>query len=241
MLDGSCFESRDPFECPDKWALFEQISALLRPGRATQTHRDTIEIAEAGGEVWPPDNPWGATLTVMQQYWAAFAEVLEYLHQRACAVVDEMFCSSVDETLAEWGVEYGFPDPCEHYADLCAKANAIGGTRCDYFVTLAALRGWSVSCLDCEDTAPASMRLGCGGWRLGDGHHIGCTCDGEAIFIVIDTAASPAYVAAEPPLLGCGWRLGDGHTLSCGPDLGSLQCLIDRVRPAHVPVHYVIA
>ena len=30
-----------------------------------------------------------------------------------------------------------------------------------------------------------------------------------------------------------------GMTLNCAPDIASLQCIFDRVLPAHVPVTYV--
>lgn len=233
---AECGQIHDPFFCPTKWQLFEQLSALLRPGRATQTHRDTLEIDADVGTAWPPDNPWGATLTVMQQYWAAFAEVLEYLHARACALIPEFFCSTVAETRAEWNAEYAFPDPCEAYDDLCEKVNAIGGVTCAYFVALAAKRGWAVRCRDCAeipDYASAdSASADCSAAYCDDG------CGANVILIDIDLASSPAYAA---PLLSAAadCAAADCSDL-CDPDVEALKCLIERVKPAHVRAIYVV-
>lgn len=230
----TCSNIADPFFCPSKWQLFAQVSALLRPGRATQTHHDTLEIAAPGDEAWPPDNPWGAALTVMQQYWAAFAEVLEYLHQRACALIPEYFCSSARETLPEWHVEYGFPDPCEPYDLLCEKVNAIGGTRCAYFVALGARRGWDVSCLNCADDVLADA-ADCGS---ADCSGVSCDidCGPNIMLIEIRLATSPAYVA---PVLSAGadCAAADCSDL-CEPNVEALKCLIERFKPAHVRAIY---
>ena len=231
---ASCSNISDPFFCPTKWELFEQTSSLLRPGRATQTNRDTLEVAAPGDEVWPPDNPWQAKLTVMQQYWAAFAEVLEYLHQRACALIPEFFCSTVNETRAEWNVEYGFPDPCEPYDLLCEKVNAIGGARCDYFVDLAARRGWDVTCVNCadEDLADAAD------CSLADCSGIACDtdCGPNVLLLQISLATSPAY--ASPVLSsGADCAAADCSDL-CEPNVEALKCLIERFKPAHVRAIY---
>lgn len=236
MLYLPCTSVHDPFFCPTKWQLFEQVCALLRPGRATQTNIDTVEIAAGEAFAWPPDNPWGAALTVLQQYWASFAEVLEHLHQRACALIPEFFCSTVNETRAEWHTEYAYPDPCEAYDTLCDKVNAIGGARCDYFVALAARRGWSVACLDCAGLVENSS-ADCSG---ADCAHITCSddCDATTMIISINTAASPAYVA---PSLSAGADCAAADcTDLCGVDIESLKCLIERVKPAHVKALYLV-
>lgn len=236
MSDGSCFESEDPFFCPTKWDLFEQVSALLRPGRATQTHIDTMEIAAPGDEIWPPDNPWGAKLTVMQQYWAAFAEVLEYLHDRACALIDEIFCSTKSETRREWEVEYGFPDSCEHYDDLCEKVNAIGGTQCAYFTALAAWRGWALTCRDCG-SEPISASADC---AAADCSASACAtdCAPDTLIFEIVLSESPAY-ADRLVSNGADCAAADCSDL-CEPDFSSLKCLIERVKPAHVRAIFVV-
>lgn len=236
-MTKSCADVADPFFCPDKWALFAQIMANLRPGRATQTNWDTVEIAEAEGDVWPPDNPWAGRLTPLQQYWAAVAEVLAYLHARACALIPEMFCSTIAETRREWEIEYGFPDPCEAYDDLCEKVNAIGGTRCEYFVAIAARRGWDVTCLDCA-YADGSDTADCG---AADCAGAACDpdCGPDTIFITINLATSPAYSAPEiPPSADC--AVAD-CTVVCDPNVENLKCLIERVKPAHVRAIYIVS
>lgn len=236
MQRETCADRSDPFECPSKWALFEQISAVLRPGRAQQTHIDTIEIAAVSDDIWPPDNPWSASLTVMQQYWAAFAEVLEYLHQRACALVPEMFCSTVNETRREWETEYGFPDACEHYEELCAKVNAIGGTQCTYFAALAASRGWALTCRDCA-TEPLGSSADC---AAADCSAVACTtsCDPDTLIFEVSLRNSPAYVTPDlSNAADC--AVADCSDL-CEPSLEALKCLIERVKPAHVRAIFMV-
>ena len=53
--------------------------------------------------------PEAERLTVMQQFWAAYAEPLEDLYQRACALLEEMFCISVNELKVEWHTDYASP------------------------------------------------------------------------------------------------------------------------------------
>ena len=234
-----CARSGDPFVCPDKWTLFQSITALLPRGRAWQSHEDVLEISPPGGEVWPPDNPWGARLTVMQQFWAAAAEVLAYLHERACALVQEFFCSTLLETRDAWETEFGFPDACEVYDSVCEKVTAVAGVTCAYYAQIASRRGWAITCWDCT-TVRQGYGLGCG-WRLGDGHRAGCgRCDTDAIYFIVNTSASPAYVRLAKSRLGCGWRLGGGRKLGCDPSFAPLRCLIERIKPAHVKTVYLI-
>lgn len=232
---ASCWSLDDPFRCPTKWELFEAISALLPRGRAWQTHEDVLEIGAPGGEVWPPDNPYGAELTVMQQFWAALAEPLEYLHQRACALIPEFFCSTVAETRREWEIEYGFPDPCEPYDRLCDKVNAIGGTRCEYFTALGIARGWAVTCTDCATTAATSDAGDC---AAGDCSAASCNCDPNTIIIQVKLASSPAYVAPDFPA-GGDCAVADCSSV-CDPGVEPLLCLIERVKPAHIKAIYQV-
>lgn len=229
----SCAPLDDPFRCPTKWELLEQILASLPRGRAWQTHEDVAEIwvnpapAEAGtyeiGDTGLGTDSGTPRLTVQQQYWAAYAGVLEYLHQRACALLEEMFCATAVELRAEWGVDYGFPDNCLPYDTLCEKVRAEGGATCAYFVGLAARLGYAIECRDCG----AGAEAGCAEAGLDET----CVCEPGVMLIRIDAAASPALAAPVPFEAGAAVA---GCTPPCPPVPDDLECLINRLKPAHV-------
>jgi uncharacterized protein YmfQ (DUF2313 family) len=239
-----CTSIDDPFRCPTKYELWQQVLKMLPRGRAWQNAQsvgDTI-YGDANSQVGTFEadiTPLGAEpsferLTVLQQFWLAFAEVLEYLHQRACTLLDEMFCSTVNELRIEWWQEYGFPDPCDPWNSLCAKVTAVGGSNCEYLTSLAISRGWVIACADCDPTKAA--RAGCA--------HAGCAktcgCAANTIYVSIDLAASPSYVAPKVKAARSGAaRAGSAIAAECPPNAEALQCLIERFKPAHVKAVYI--
>lgn len=231
----TCVSSiEDPFRCPTKWELWRQILALLPRGRAWQTHE---EVAER----WDPDLSSqvgtfevGATgvgtevdltrLTVMQQYWAAYAEVLEDLHQRACALIEEFFCATTTEQRAEWGIDYGVPGDCEPWDTLCDKVAAQGGATCAYLASLAARLGYAIQCIDCTSAATANC-------AEADLTPIDCECEPGTIVIRIIADQSPAMVQPTP-------FEADAAVANCTPPCvaapEAVECLINKYKPAHV-------
>jgi hypothetical protein len=133
----ACFVADDPFRCPAKWELFRQILDLLPRGRAWQTHEQVYERIDSLIDGLPnfaldesslssgddPSPDLAVSLTVQQRYWAAFAEVLAYLHARACALTEEFFCATTSEQLADWQADWGFPDACEAYPQAASSAS----------------------------------------------------------------------------------------------------------------------
>lgn len=228
-LPGSdgCAGSAALFFCPSKWQLWQQVLALLPRGRAWQTHEPPVyTINEAG----VPDID---SLTVQQRYWAAYAEVLEYLHQRACALLDEMYCASARELLPEWLTEYGFPDQCEPYDTLCEKVADLPGASCTDIAVSALRRGWVIECVDCGmgPYAPPVAEF-----AIADQSPADCGCIGLTIRVL--TAQSPAYTA-ETLYPVADQAVADCSDL-CGPRVAPLICLIERIRPAHIPVTYEV-
>jgi uncharacterized protein YmfQ (DUF2313 family) len=223
----------DPFRCPTKWELLQQLLVNMPRGRAWQTHEDLAEVytnrdSSEVGEYEIGDTGLGADdgaprLTVMQQYWAAYASVLEYLHQRACALLEEMLCATTVDLRGEWGADYGFPDPCLPYDTLCEKVRAEGGATCAYFVGLAARLGYAIECRDCG----AGAEAGCAEASLDET----CVCAPSVMLIRILRTASPALVAGEPFEAGSAVA---GCTPPCPPVPDDLVCLINRLKPAHV-------
>lgn len=243
MTDLCNQSASNPFRCPTKWELFEVLKALLPRGRAWQTHDDVeehfrfpLENAVAGeGQIGAAILGLDASerrLTVMQQYWAAFAETLEYFHQRACALINEFFCATARETLDLWHADYGFPDACEPYDRLCDKVAAQGGATCAYLTEISERRGWKIECVDCSD--PGDAVAGCmyaGGEPL-------CGCDHNLIYIRVISRESPAFSGDYKPMQSGIMEAGCHDP--CGPDAASLFCLIERFKPAHVRAIYEV-
>lgn len=232
-------DRRDPFRCPTKWEIWSQIMALLPRGRAWQSHEDVIAA-------WhPPDSQVGVyevgdtgldtgdmpprTLTIMQSYWAAYAEVLEHLHQRACRLLAEFTCATTVEMLPEWWVEYGFPDVCQPYDTLCDKVAAQGGATCAYLQDVAARRGWAIECVDdCNwraDCAPADIAIAAG------------PVTRPILRIRLLLADSPAAAQFTPFEADA---LVADCTAPCVAVPDELFCLIETIRPAHVAVYYEV-
>lgn len=234
----SCTTRSDEFFCPTKWQLWEQLLALLPRGRAWQSHEavnepdfgpesqvGTFEVGRTG--VAPAA---GVRLTVMQQYWLAFAEVLEYFHQRACALLDEMFCATTNELRGEWGTDYGFPDDCEPWSSLCEKVAAQGGATCAYLAELAARLGYEIECRDC---APDGASAGC---FVAD-CDVPCPCEPNVIYITVHLPDTPEQIAATQ--FEAGAAVAD-CTPPCIPAPEQLICLIERFKPAHVKAIYEV-
>jgi uncharacterized protein YmfQ (DUF2313 family) len=229
----------DPFQCPNKWQLWRQIMALLPRGRGWQTNIDarlvvvretsqvgTFETAETGiGAI----EPTVEQLTGLQRYWLACAEVHEYLHQRACALIEEMFCDTTTELRNEWGFDYGFPDSCEPYDTLCEKVQALGGSTCDYLASLAARLGYTIECIDCDGRAATAGCLEAGLTPLD------CECALNEIRIRISGGPTP-FVA---PAFEAG-ALVAGCTSPCPSTPEQVVCLIEKFKPAHVRAIYEV-
>lgn len=169
--------------------------------------------------------------STIYRFFAAFGAVRNYLETQLCALRLEFWCATQTETRDLWMKEYGLPDDCDPFPDLCTKVAALGGTRCEYFNSVVSRLGWTVDCVDAT--------LACGS-------HMGCAYAGQAkagsaraniLQLIVHTADSPAFTGMiqTPPLAGL---LTAGNPLACAPDLSGLRCLMDRIAPAHVTISY---
>ena len=163
--------------CPTADEITPQLLALLPRGRAWSTH---------DGGPHPGTPAYG--------FWYSVASVWEWVNGRICALAEEFTCGRQSETHDVWMEEYGLPDGCDPFPDLCTKVAAIGGTRCEYYVAIAARAGWAISCSDTNS--------GCGG-KAGRAR-AGCSQSGRnpksgTIVIRIDLAHSPAFQGTLPP------------------------------------------
>lgn len=198
--------------CPDTDALTAQVIALLPRGRAWQTD----EIGPRSG-------------SVLYGYWRSVAQLFQFVNQRLCDLHAEFFCATRNETDPEWMKEYGLPDSCDPFADVCVKVAATGGATCEYFTQIAALAGWSISCSD-----PCGAEAGCAEPLL---DATGLSAGNGTLIITVHTAESPSYVpidgSAETGLVEA------GQPNRCDP-IEAIRCLIDRIAHAHLEIIYYI-
>ncbi len=210
------------FFCPTEEQVRAQVYALLPRGRAWQTNEggpvESFAVLQGKSKLW--------------QYWASFANIMWFLHQRLCALRMEFWCATKTETFPEWMTEYGLPDECDPFPDLCTKVAAIGGTRCEYYAEVAARAGWTIECVSLNNDCGAVM--GCA--EIGD-DVVGGLNGGAILQIIVHLNESPSYVAADEgePYMG---TFQIGGSLACAPDISALKCALERVVHAHIVIVY---
>ncbi len=212
----TCQSPSNAFDiCPTQAEIVPQLLALLPRGRAFNTH---------DGGPQPGTTIWA--------FFNALANVWAWVNQRICALKLEFFCATCDETRDLWMAEYGLPDGCDPYPDLCAKVAAIGGNQCAYYQQVAAQAGWAISC--------SIFGPNCGG-LLGNAllgaASLGGGVQPAMLRITVSLSGSPAYQGGyhTPSLFG---RMQLGMPLTCAPDISALQCLLARITRAHCALVY---
>jgi hypothetical protein len=224
------------FHCPTLEEITSATLALLPRGRAWQTNeggpqpgRDIAFAPNAyQNDVFATD---AKRHSVLWQYWRSFAVEVHFLTQRLCALREEFWCSSINETRDEWMVEYGLPDECDPFPDLCTKVTAIGGTRCEYYAEVAARMGWEIECDESLSRCGSVMNSRAGKAKTGSVQRA------AKLRVIVHLQSSTAYSSGGNlrPLAG---RLRAGRRMSCGPNVSPLQCLMSRVVHAEIEITY---
>lgn len=199
----------------------------------TSCHSDA-ELARVLAALRPRGDAWrhggfdALEGSVMGGFFAGLGAAFGPTDRRVCDMVDEFFCSSAVETLDLWALEYGVPDGCDPFADICEKVNAVGDTIPAYAEAAALRRGWTITISEEFITRVEDCCMGMGLM----GTMVMGAEQGVTWRIVIDRAASPAWQApaSTGPIMGL-MLLGDA--LDCDPDNEALRCLIRRIAPAH--------
>jgi uncharacterized protein YmfQ (DUF2313 family) len=209
----TCSNKRPPFYCPTHEDLTRTALHLLPRGR-----------------IWGNNDGEPAPTTVMYRFWHAVAAPFHYVNSRLCALREEFFCKTHSETNDLWLSDYGLPDGCDPFPNLCAKVAAQGGATCAYLRALARDQGWDIDC----------NILGCGG-EAGCAEAglsaVGRGLEAGAIIIVIYINTSPAYAPIGQPFgAGC---IQAGQVSRCDPFEG-LKCFLERVIHAHIKINYTI-
>ena len=223
-LDFCSAGPSDPVPCPTFEMLLEMICVLPPRGDAWQTNEDIANF--------DPDTQL-RDMTVQQQYWAAIAQFFAWVYEEICKLDPEFWCATADKFLPEWQADYGFPDKCEAFDNLCEKVHAVGGSRCEDYVAMAASRGWVIECGKCTPWVGASPVADC---AIADCAHL-CGCDESEMHFRILVDQSPSFTAVTPMVADC--AIAD-CTPPCVPADDHLICLLERAKPAHARFRYQI-
>ena len=203
--------------CPTLDETLASVLALIPRGRAWQNTPFAVD-----------DD------TTQRRFWRALSDPAQRLNARLCALTDEFFCATATETRDAWATDYGLPDACDPFSDLCAKVDAVGDTTPGYAEAAALLRGWVVSIEEQFITAGMSGFAGIGM----AGASLAGAEQGVAWEVTIDTLASPAWAGWTEGVPYAGNMMG-GDSLACPPDISSLECVLRRIAPAHVDLVFV--
>jgi hypothetical protein len=226
-----------PFECPTLEQSIQATAALLPRGRAWPANSAGMVQNFLGwlgalvGIPAPSDYPPGYG---QMGFVAAIGAVRNYLETQLCALRLEFWCATETLTNDLWMAEYGLPDDCDPFPVLCAKVAALGGRRCELYQELCEANGWIIECV--ANGLCFGVNSYAGGGMAGN-MLIGSAPGPNHIGIVVNLEESPAFQGgAQTPFLA--GRIFAGMPISCPPDINPLQCLIERIAPAHVVVNY---
>ena len=233
------------FRCPSPADVIAATLALLPRGRAWQNHEGgpLEENVPGFARLGFDDEAFSISRTkasVLRQYWTAVAQVIYFVTLRICQLRMEFWCATRNETNDIWMIEYGLPDACDPFPELCAKVAAIGGTRCEYYTYIAERAGWRLICYDGRNLC--GVRPGAANARAGRATP-GRPQAAGVLRIVVDIGQSPAVSVGfrdKKPRAG---RMQPGRRLTCFAtvaDLAPIECLLARVVHAEVQIIYEV-
>jgi hypothetical protein len=178
----------------------------------------------AWGEGGPAREPGGVIFGFLEVLAAVFAQ----LHAAICAFYLEYSCFTATQTYAWWLAEYGLPDGCDPYPNLCQKVAAQGGVTCAFYEAIAASLGWSITCGENCSAGPGCLMAGQPGGPL---------YPPGTLMVFVDLEQSSAYSGGQNmgPVAGF---LEAGMAIYCGPDISALDCVLQRIVHAEIQIVY---
>lgn len=239
---ATCQNARPaPLRCPTLVELVASALQLLPHGRAWQSNE--------GGPAVPANRAFNAGAfnndsfatkdrpgSTLYRFWRAVATAFDYCNQRLCALRYEFFCATHKETHDLWMAEYGLPDLCDPFPDLCTKVAAIGGTRCEYYAEIAARSGWEIECSDVVGKCGSRV-----GFSRAGKAKCGRTMGLAEMRIIVHLPSSSALQSRGRYLPSISGRMRAGRRQSCGPSLAPLVCILSRIIHAEINTIYEVS
>jgi uncharacterized protein YmfQ (DUF2313 family) len=166
------------------------------------------------GAAWPREEG------VLTDMLSALAEEFARVDGRGADLLEESDPRTTTELLAEWERAFGLPDPCtaqadtyaERIADLVEKVTRIGGQSRAYFIALAARLGYTITLTEFD---PFTVESVVEELLYDENWQFAWRVNAPAVAVTYFTTAS--YVTE--PLADWGNE--------------RLECVINRVKPAH--------
>lgn len=177
------------------------------------------------GQAWPTD-----PASTLQRVLLGLAQEMQRVDARAAALVQESDPRTTTELLSDWERSHGLPDPCVEVAQTVAERRqalmgrilSIGGQSRQFFISLAAALGYSITITEFP-TEAAAISAG-----------IPYTGTSWANTWLVNV---PVTVAVRDFRAGAG---SAGEPLrSWGNDV--LECQFQRLKPAHTSVLFAYA
>lgn len=176
-----------------------------------ESYRDALLRDMPRGKFWRRDD--GSRLAgLLEGIGAELARV----YNRICDLLEESDPRTASETLDQWEITWGLPDPCvatppttdaDRREALTAKVIETGGQNAAYYIEVAAALGITITITEGFSDSPL--------FRAGvsrAGHSLGDFAEGPFTWTVHGPAATTAGKRDQ------------------------LECTFDRIRPAHTIV-----
>ena len=178
----------------------------------------------------PPGRAFSRDMdSVRSQVFTPPANALASLHAGAMRLLDrEGSPYYAIDLLPEWEAEYGLPDPCsapnasipQRRAALLAKIAAIGGQSPEYFISVAAAMGYTITVQEITPLRLGSFRFGdplAGpGWQY-------------VWRVIVPSITVRSFTLGSS-------ALGDRFATVSASDL---QCRLNALKPAHTLLQFV--
>lgn len=224
---------RDPgFNTRTSLATPEDAPRALAAPWDVLSNPSVEDLLPAAMNFWPRGAAWGTPDGVAADDGSNWARLMRALlapfvdlYGRAFRLARESSPALLDQTLEQWELEYGLPDPCvtveqsraERLAFLAAKVNAAPLVTPGDFIRLAAAYGFSITIEE-----PAVFE--CGFSEVGGEHTVGDWR--QEVYWIIHVVDLAVYY----------FTLGDSE-LASDPlfsygEAAQLLCLMKRLSPA---------
>lgn len=202
----------------------------MNSGRTQETFRKALADNLPQGEAYKAKNIVDA---VLYKLIFGLAKCYLELDQRADDLINEMFPQTVVESIDEWETEYGLPEDCnndielsfsERQLALLAKFASLGGQTPSYYVDIAANLGFTITVTEFDGARYGRDTYGdVTGTRYAHttAPHVWYV-DVLGIETIYATYSIDRYTTTQYSKLGI--------------DTSVLECLINKLKPAHSEV-----
>ncbi len=188
------------------------------------------------GRAWRHGGTDALPGSVMGQFFDWMGGAYADANARLCDLLAEMFCATRINSTPEWMRDFGLPDGCDPFADVCAKVSAVGDTTTDYAEAVLAGAGFIAEIAEAHVLIMSNGRVGCGG-RAGQMRPLS---EDGVLWTVTVSKASPALAGGATSQKALARNMRAGRKIGCGVDVSAVECLMRRIMPFHADLRIVL-